>query len=191
MIKIPGTPEGVPAIEQAIYEGINVNVTLLFSVEAYERVAEAYLRGARAPPARRAAARRQLGRELLRLARRHQRRPQARGARSHRSGGDSGGRQRPRRVPALQGDLLRSALGGAAPRRRRTCSVRCGPRPAPRTRATRTPSTSTRWSAPHTVNTMPLPTLLAVGRPRRGDRPDGRAGPVARTWRRSRRPGST
>jgi transaldolase/glucose-6-phosphate isomerase len=45
MIKIPGTPEGVPAIEQAIYEGININVTLLFSVEAYEAVAEAYIRG--------------------------------------------------------------------------------------------------------------------------------------------------
>jgi len=45
LIKIPGTPEGVPAIEQAIYEGINVNVTLLFSVEAYETVAEAYIRG--------------------------------------------------------------------------------------------------------------------------------------------------
>src|SRR3954452_21464747 len=45
MIKIPGTPEGVPAIEQAIYEGINVNVTLLFSVDAYAEVAEAYIRG--------------------------------------------------------------------------------------------------------------------------------------------------
>jgi transaldolase / glucose-6-phosphate isomerase len=45
MIKIPGTPEGVGAIEQAIYEGINVNVTLLFAVEAYEAVADAYLRG--------------------------------------------------------------------------------------------------------------------------------------------------
>jgi transaldolase/glucose-6-phosphate isomerase len=45
MIKIPGTPEGVDAIEQAIYEGINVNVTLLFAVEAYEAVAEAYIRG--------------------------------------------------------------------------------------------------------------------------------------------------
>ena len=44
MIKIPGTPEGVPAIEQALYEGINVNVTLLFSVAAYEKVAEAYIR---------------------------------------------------------------------------------------------------------------------------------------------------
>ncbi len=45
MIKIPGTPEGVPAIEQAIFEGINVNVTLLFGVERYAAVAEAYIRG--------------------------------------------------------------------------------------------------------------------------------------------------
>jgi transaldolase/glucose-6-phosphate isomerase len=43
-IKIPGTPEGVPAIEELLYEGVNVNVTLLFSVEAYEAVARAYLR---------------------------------------------------------------------------------------------------------------------------------------------------
>jgi transaldolase / glucose-6-phosphate isomerase len=45
MIKIPGTDEGVPAIEQMTYEGVNVNVTLLFAVAAYERVAEAYIRG--------------------------------------------------------------------------------------------------------------------------------------------------
>jgi transaldolase / glucose-6-phosphate isomerase len=45
MVKIPGTDEGVPAIEQAIFEGINVNVTLLFSVEAYTAIAEAYIRG--------------------------------------------------------------------------------------------------------------------------------------------------
>ena len=45
MIKIPGTLEGVPAIELATYEGINVNVTLLFSVEAYAQVAEAYIKG--------------------------------------------------------------------------------------------------------------------------------------------------
>jgi transaldolase len=45
MIKIPGTPEGLEAIEQAISEGININITLLFAVEAYERVAEAYLKG--------------------------------------------------------------------------------------------------------------------------------------------------
>jgi transaldolase len=45
MIKIPGTPEGLGAIERAIYEGININITLLFAVEAYERVMEAYLKG--------------------------------------------------------------------------------------------------------------------------------------------------
>src|SRR5215510_128143 len=45
MIKVPATPEGIPAIEELIGEGINVNVTLLFSLEAYEQVAEAYIRG--------------------------------------------------------------------------------------------------------------------------------------------------
>ena len=45
MIKVPGTLEGVPAIEQLIGEGISVNVTLLFAREAYEEVAQAYIRG--------------------------------------------------------------------------------------------------------------------------------------------------
>lgn len=45
MIKIPGTPEGLPAVEQAISEGINVNVTLLFSVDSYVNSAWAYIRG--------------------------------------------------------------------------------------------------------------------------------------------------
>src|SRR5580693_9497914 len=45
MIKVPATPEGIPAIEQLISEGINVNVTLLFAQAAYERVAEAYISG--------------------------------------------------------------------------------------------------------------------------------------------------
>jgi transaldolase len=44
-VKIPGTPEGVPAIEAAIFEGVPVNVTLLFSREQYLAAAEAYLRG--------------------------------------------------------------------------------------------------------------------------------------------------
>ncbi|WP_419937732.1 transaldolase [Candidatus Palauibacter sp.] len=42
LIKIPGTPAGVPAIRQALFEGVNVNVTLLFSIAAYEAVAEAH-----------------------------------------------------------------------------------------------------------------------------------------------------
>lgn len=45
MIKIPATPEGIPAIEESIASGINVNVTLLFAVELYEQVAHAYQRG--------------------------------------------------------------------------------------------------------------------------------------------------
>jgi transaldolase len=45
MIKVPGTDEGLPAIEALIAEGINVNVTLLFSLEGYEKVMDAYLQG--------------------------------------------------------------------------------------------------------------------------------------------------
>ena len=44
MIEVPGTPEGMPAIQTLIREGINVNVTLLFAREMYERTAEAYLK---------------------------------------------------------------------------------------------------------------------------------------------------
>jgi len=45
MIKIPGTTNGIPAVEQMIDEGINVNVTLLFSIQSYEAAARAYIRG--------------------------------------------------------------------------------------------------------------------------------------------------
>ncbi|NBD15634.1 MAG: transaldolase [Cyanobacteria bacterium] len=45
MIKIPGTPEGLPAVEAAIRDGINVNITLLFSVQSYIDTAWAYIRG--------------------------------------------------------------------------------------------------------------------------------------------------
>jgi transaldolase len=44
-IKIPGTPEGLPAIEESVFAGVPVNVTLLFSREHYVAAAEAYLRG--------------------------------------------------------------------------------------------------------------------------------------------------
>ncbi len=43
MIKIPGTPEGIPAIRQALTEGININITLIFSIDDYRQVAEAYI----------------------------------------------------------------------------------------------------------------------------------------------------
>jgi transaldolase/glucose-6-phosphate isomerase len=45
MIKIPGTPQGLPAIEEAIAAGINVNVTLIFSVASYIEIAQRYIRG--------------------------------------------------------------------------------------------------------------------------------------------------
>jgi len=45
LIKIPGTKEGLPAVEEAIFAGIPVNVTLLFSSEQYRATAEAYIRG--------------------------------------------------------------------------------------------------------------------------------------------------
>lgn len=44
MVKIPGTKEGVPAIEQSLYDGLNINITLLFAVQAYQEVAWAYIR---------------------------------------------------------------------------------------------------------------------------------------------------
>ncbi|HVL24176.1 MAG TPA: transaldolase [Thermomicrobiales bacterium] len=44
MVKVPGTAEGVPAIEALLTEGININITLLFSLENYERVARAYIK---------------------------------------------------------------------------------------------------------------------------------------------------
>src|SRR4029077_2198924 len=45
MVKVPATPEGIPAIRQLISEGINVNLTLLFSRDVYEQVAKAYIEG--------------------------------------------------------------------------------------------------------------------------------------------------
>jgi transaldolase len=43
MIKIPATPEGIPAVQMALTEGINVNITLIFSIDSYRQVTEAYL----------------------------------------------------------------------------------------------------------------------------------------------------
>ena len=50
MIKVPATQEGIPAVETLTAEGINVNITLMFSLEHYEAVAQAYLRGIQRHP---------------------------------------------------------------------------------------------------------------------------------------------
>lgn len=60
MIKVPGTLAGLPAVEELLFEGISVNVTLLFSVRRYEQVAQAYLRALER--------RREAGRPLDRIA---------------------------------------------------------------------------------------------------------------------------
>jgi transaldolase/glucose-6-phosphate isomerase len=52
MVKVPGTDEGVPAIRTLISEGININVTLLFAISAYEAVAAAYIEGLEARAAK-------------------------------------------------------------------------------------------------------------------------------------------
>src|SRR5207245_6152699 len=44
-VKIPATDEGLPAIEECIADGLNINITLMFSVKVYEDVARAYIRG--------------------------------------------------------------------------------------------------------------------------------------------------
>ena len=56
MVKIPATEEGIPAIEQCIADGLNINITLIFSLERYEAVMEAYIKGLE----RRAAARKKI-----------------------------------------------------------------------------------------------------------------------------------
>jgi len=45
MVKIPATPQGVPAIEQSIADGLNINITLIFSLKRYDEVMDAYLHG--------------------------------------------------------------------------------------------------------------------------------------------------
>lgn len=45
MIKIPAAQEGLPAIEESIYRGVNINVTMIFSIENYEQVADAFIKG--------------------------------------------------------------------------------------------------------------------------------------------------
>ncbi|GAC1674710.1 MAG: hypothetical protein PVS2B2_09060 [Candidatus Acidiferrum sp.] len=52
MVKVPATPEGIPAIRQLIEEGININITLLFAQSAYEKVAEAFIGGLEARAAK-------------------------------------------------------------------------------------------------------------------------------------------
>ena len=90
MVKVPATPEGLPAIRALTARGVNVNITLLFGIPVYEQVIEAYLSGLEALVAAGGdLSRDRLGRELLREPDRHGGRRAAR--RSH---GEDGARAR-------------------------------------------------------------------------------------------------
>ena len=124
MIKVPATPEGIPAIRTLLSEGINVNVTLLFAREAYEAVAWAYIEGLEARAKAGAAPRPRVERrQLLRVAHRQpggrldrgedQDRGRRRQGAARVAPGQGGDRQRQARLPELQDDLRGTALGGA------------------------------------------------------------------------------
>ena len=113
MIKVPGTAAGLPAIEELTRRGVNINITLLFSIQRYEQVIDAYLRGLSA----RAAAGEpvdqiasvasfflsRIDTKADALLRRRRARPRPGCA-----------RQRPGRLPALPRQVRRPGLGAAS-----------------------------------------------------------------------------
>ena len=163
---------GVPAIRQLIGEGINVNVTLLFALDAYQAVAEALRRRAGGAQAAR---RRRLARSPAspasssaastpRSTRRSTRgwRPATRDGRGAEGAARQGrDRQRQDGLPALSRADRRRRAGRRWPPRARSRSGCSGRRPAPRTRPIPTRSTSTTLIGPDTVNTMPPKTMDA------------------------------
>ena len=113
-VKIPATEPGLPAIEEMIARGKSINVTLIFSLERYAEVAEAYIRGlerlveAGGDPFGVASV---ASFFVSRVDTEADRRLEEAGAAE--LAGQAGGRQREARLPALQGDLRRRPLGGA------------------------------------------------------------------------------
>ena len=141
MIKVPATEAGIPAIEELTARGLNVNITLLFSVARYEQVIDAYIAGLERRVRGGTAGRRdRLGGLVLRLARRREgRRPAAGRLGPARPRGD---RQRPPRLRPLPRALRRTRDGSRCATPAPARSGRCGPAPAPRIPPTRTCSTS-------------------------------------------------
>ena len=154
LVKVPATLEGIPAIEQLISEGINVNVTLLFAQEMYEKVALAYIAGLKKYVAggRRPEPRIECRQLLHQPHRQHGGRYRKGEAESeYRSAGagaaqepagQSRDRQRQAHLSALQRDLFGRRLGRLWPRKARRRSASCGPAPARRTPLTPTCCTS-------------------------------------------------
>ena len=162
MIKIPATDAGIPAIEEALYEGLNVNVTLLFAVSAYERVMEAFVRAME----RRHEDGRPLDRHSVasffvsRVDSEVDKRLEAAGRTD--LAGRAGLANARAAYRAFQRRLRGRALRRSCARRAAPSSARCGR--ATGVKNPQYPETLYVYGlvAPHTVNTMPLPTLMAA-----------------------------
>ncbi len=161
-VKIPATEPGLPAIEDSIAHGISINITLIFSLDRYKAVVEAYLRGLeRLIARRRRSVDGRLGRVVLRLARRHARQTSASRPPAIPSS-PAGSRSRTRSSPTSTTWRRSRGRAGTTSRARARTKQRC-----------LWASTSTKNPAyrdvmyveeligPETVNTMPLETIEA------------------------------
>ena len=185
MIKIPATDAGIPAIEEALYEGLNINVTLLFAVAAYERVMEAFVRAME----RRHEEGKPLDRHSVasffvsRVDSEVDKRLEALG-RSDLAGRAGLANARAAYLAfqrVFEGERFASLREAGAPVQRPLWASTGVKNP-------QYPETLYVYGlvGPHTVNTMPLPTLLASQAGRRGDRRDGGRGPAGRPRRAAR-----
>ena len=185
MIKIPATDAGIPAIEEALYEGLNVNVTLLFAVSAYERVMEAFVRAME----RRHEEGKPLDRHSVasffvsRVDSEVDKRLEALGR------SDLAGRAGLANARAAYLAFQRVFEGERfAALREAGCPVQRPLWASTGVKNPQYPETLYVYGlvGPHTVNTMPLPTLLASRADGRGHRRDGRRGPAGRPRRAAR-----
>ena len=143
LVKIPATAEGVPAIRQAVGEGLSINVTLLFGLDRYEQVIDAYLQGLEDHGGDLSRVHGVASFFISRVDTEVDRRLQAIGTPAALA--LQAGRRRPR--PTWPTGCSGTASAGPAGRRWRPGapgpSGRCGPPPRPRTPPTPTPCTST------------------------------------------------
>ncbi len=135
----PARPRGCPPSSTMIAEGRSINVTLLFSLERYAEVMEAYLAGLEAHDGDLSAHRQR--RQLLREPGRHRGRPAARPRSAPTAAlalrGKAAVAHAQARLPAASSSVLQAPAGTRSRRAARGCSDRCGRRPRPRTRAPR------------------------------------------------------
>ena len=164
MIKIPATLEGIPAIEATIAAGINVNVTLIFSLDRYDEVIEAYLDGPRAARGRAAATSSTVASVASFFVSRVDTETDRRLPEGHPLRGKAAVANAKLAYAAVPRALLRRRGGTRSRRRARGCSGRCGRRRPRRTR--RTPPTLyvDELIGPDTVNTLAPASIDALQR---------------------------